>query len=96
MFLYACIQVLVEAQTFTSGNVSEANQNVVSKVQQVILDTTLVHYAPIHCIRLWFCTRLRLEQNHKLVQFTTVALEGQFTVGFWRFNRHFDNWESPL
>ena len=35
MFLYACKQVLVEAQIFTSGNISVANQNVVSKVQQV-------------------------------------------------------------
>ena len=33
--VYACIQVLVEAQIFTSGNISVANQKVVSKVQQV-------------------------------------------------------------
>ena len=22
----------------------------------------------------------------------TVDLEGQFTIGFWRFDRHFDDW----
>ena len=34
MFLYVCIQDLVKTQVFTSGNISEANQNVVSKVQR--------------------------------------------------------------
>ena len=44
MFLYACIQDLVKTQVFTSGNISEANQNVVSKVQQVR------YWIPYSCI----------------------------------------------
>ena len=31
------------------------------------------------------------EEIHKNA-LCTVALEGQFTIGFWQFDRHFDNW----
>ena len=44
MFLYSCKQVFVEAQIFTSGNISVANQNDVSKVQQVR------YWIPYSCI----------------------------------------------